>query len=150
MDMKNGERAVAAGRANQIVVVDDHPDAADIACMLLQALGQRCRAATTGARALEVIAEAPADIVVIDIGLPDISGYDVARALRKRADMRDAYLVALTGWGAADDRVRSIAAGFDQHLLKPADAAMFRRILDAAAERQRQRHVSAASGGPIA
>lgn len=132
----------------EILVVDDHPDAAHIACVLLRVLGHRCRGATTAEAALAALAEAPADIVVIDIGLPDLSGYEVARTLRKRDDMRDAYLVALTGWGTTADRVHALAAGFDQHLLKPADAATFVGIVASADAALAQRLTSRLAESP--
>ena len=117
----------------RVLVVDDYPDAAEIACLYIRMLGHECRAACTGTQALEEAAVFDPDIVILDIGLPDISGYDVARTLRRRAGNRPLHLAAVTGWGQSSDRVRAFEAGFDQHILKPADSAKLKSILDAAA-----------------
>lgn len=115
----------------RVLVVDDYPDAADIACMLLTMHGHECRSVTTGQGALDEAARFDPDIVILDIGLPDISGYDVARELRRRAG-RAIYIAAVTGWGQPADRLRAFAAGFDQHVLKPTDAVKLRSIVAAA------------------
>ena len=73
--------------------------------------------------------------MILDIGLPDISGYEVARTLRASPDTEHAYIVALTGWGQPEDRVRAAAAGIDQHFTKPASADKLRQMLAAAAKR---------------
>jgi DNA-binding response OmpR family regulator len=122
---------VAAKQKHRVLVVDDHPDAADASCMLLTALGFTCRAVINGTLAIEAAAEFSPDIVILDIGLPDISGYEVARELRARYG-HSMYIAALTGWGQTADRIRAIAAGFDQHILKPADTAKLLKIIAAA------------------
>jgi DNA-binding response OmpR family regulator len=116
---------------HRVLVVDDHPDAADASCMLLTALGHECRAATNGTMALKTAEDFLPDVVILDIGLPDISGYEVARALRA-AHGRRMYIAALTGWGQAADRIRALAAGFDQHVLKPANMAKLVGVITAA------------------
>src|SRR5687768_2968893 len=118
----------------RVLVVDDYPDAAEIACILLEILGHDCRSVMTGAAALEEAARFDPDIVILDIGLPDISGYDVARQLRARGGRR-MYLAAVTGWGQHADRALAFAAGFDQHVLKPTDAAKLEMIIAGAASR---------------
>jgi two-component system, OmpR family, response regulator len=118
----------------RVLVVDDYPDAAEIACLLLESLGHECRAATTGAGALAEAERFDPQIVILDIGLPDISGYDVARELRRRCGA-GIYLAAVTGWGQPADRVRAFAAGFDLHVLKPADGMKLRGIISAALDR---------------
>ncbi|MBX3157322.1 MAG: response regulator [Deltaproteobacteria bacterium] len=123
---------------HRILIVDDHPDAADLACMLLSALGHECRAATSGTEGLAAAAEFAPDIAIVDIGLPDISGYEVAHALRATYGP-SIYLAAVTGWGQPDDLRRAQNAGFDQHVLKPADATKLRGVL-AAAERAHPAH----------
>jgi CheY-like chemotaxis protein len=99
--------------------------------MLLTIYGHECRAARSGQEALEVADEFIPEVVILDIGMPDISGYDVARELRARANAqgRRLHLVALTGWGQPADRTRAFDAGFDQHVIKPADAAKLKQII---------------------
>src|SRR5215510_16402553 len=116
---------------HRVLIVDDYPDAAEIASMLLELLGHECRHAETGHAALIEAKRFDPDVVILDIGLPDLSGYDVARALRQRSGSRP-YLVALTGWGQPLDRARAFEAGFDTHLLKPQTAASLRGIMRSA------------------
>lgn len=118
----------------RVLVVDDYPDSAETASMLLAIYGHECRTAITGQGALEEAAAFDPDIVILDIGLPDMSGYEVARALRARAAGRSLYLAAVTGWGQPEDRVQAFAAGFDQHVLKPTNAAKILQILQLAAD----------------
>ena len=115
--------------AHRVLVVDDHPDAAEIACALLELFGHQCAIATTGQQGLARAAEFEPDVAIVDIGLPDISGYEVARQLRASSSGRPLFLAALTGWGAPEDRDRAFAAGFDYHVTKPADAEKLREIL---------------------
>lgn len=117
---------------HKILVVDDYPDAADIACMLFGLLGHDTRAVHTGQAAIDTAIVFQPDIVVLDIGLPDISGFDVARELRKLFAGRQLHIAAVTGWGQPADRVRAFAAGFDQHILKPSDLPKLQSVLDAA------------------
>lgn len=124
-----------AGRL-RVLVVDDYPDSAETASILLTMYGHECRTAVTGQGALAEAAAFDPDIVILDIGLPDMSGYEVARALRARAAGRPLYLAAVTGWGQPEDRVQAIAAGFDQHILKPTNAAKILQILQLAANRR--------------
>ncbi len=105
----------------RVLVVDDYPDAAETACMLLSLLGHDCRFATTGRDALVEAARFDPDVAILDIGLPDLSGFEVARELRRRQRDKPVYLAAVTGWGQPEDRVKAFAAGFNHHVLKPAD-----------------------------
>lgn len=123
-----------AATGARVLVVDDYPDSAASSAMLLSLLGCDCRTATSGGEALEIAAAFDPTIVLLDIGLPDISGYDVARALRARQGDRPLFLAAVTGWGQPDDRVRALAAGFDVHVLKPTSAEAIQMILQRAAE----------------
>lgn len=122
---------------HRVLVVDDYRDAVDATCLLFTRLGHECRQATSGVRALEVAVGYDPDIALLDIGLPDISGYDVARELRQRYG-NAIYLAALTGWGQPEDRLRAMAAGFDQHILKPATLRVLQDVI-AAAERAANR-----------
>lgn len=123
------ELAPAACAGTRVLIVDDYPDSAASSEMLLSLLGCDCRIALTGTQALEVAAAFDPDLVLLDVGLPDISGYEVARALRERQGDRRLFLAAVTGWGQPQDRVRALAAGFDLHVLKPTDAAVLKQIL---------------------
>lgn len=122
---------------HRVLVVDDHPDTAEAACMLLANLGHLCTPVRTGAAAIDEAERFKPDIVILDIGLPDLSGYEVARELRSRYGQA-IYLCAFTGWGQGDDRLRSISAGFDQHVMKPANAAALREVIANAEQRRGQ------------
>lgn len=104
----------------EILVVEDNDDARDTLQLLLELEGHRVRVAGNGARAVDVAVTAPLDVALIDIGLPDLDGYEVARQIRTKRGER-VYLVALTGYGQPDDRQRAMEAGFDAHLVKPVD-----------------------------
>lgn len=117
---------------HRVLVVDDYPDSAETTCTLLELLGHECRFAVCGQDALVEAARFEPDIAILDLGLPDLSGYDLARELRKRLAGRPLYLAAVTGWGQPEDRARALAAGFDQHFLKPADRAKLSMILELA------------------
>jgi CheY-like chemotaxis protein len=112
----------------RVVVADDYPETAKIACMLLTHLGHDCRAASTGAEALALIAASVPHLAILDIGMPDITGYELARQLRD-AHGTAIYLVAMTGWGQPDDQARAIDAGFDRFLLKPIDAVSISNLI---------------------
>jgi len=112
--------ATAAASLPAILVVDDNEDAANLLQALLEMNGFAVDLAHTGAAALAALARRPYRVVLLDIGLPDMSGYDVASGARQQGLLRnDAYIVALTGWSDADSRQRSVDAGIDQHLNKP-------------------------------
>jgi CheY-like chemotaxis protein len=105
----------------KVLVVDDNHDGADMLRMALDMLGHDVRCAYDGASA---IAEATAfypDVIVLDIGLPDMDGYAVARAMRRHPASQNALLIAATGWGQQSDRDAAREAGFDAHLVKPVD-----------------------------
>jgi len=115
--------------ARRILVVDDNQDAAESLSMLLTMLGADVHVVHTGLDGLEAVAVYQPDVVLLDIGLPDIDGYEVARRIRQQhsADIR---LIALTGWGQEEDRRRTRAAGFDHHLIKPADIRALEVLLN--------------------
>ena len=120
----------AAGMAHKrVLVVDDNRDAADSLGLLLQALGAEVRVVHDGAQALAAVAEFEPALVLLDIGMPRMDGYEVARRIRS-GHSRPPVLVALTGWGQEEDRRRARAAGFDHHLTKPADLDALRQVLD--------------------
>lgn len=119
----------AAGRPLDILVVDDNRDAADSLALLLEIRGHQVRTAHDGPEALRVLATFRPHLVLLDLGLPGMSGYEVARRIRGSADLTGVTLTALTGWGQEEDRRRTREAGFDHHLTKPADPAELDRIV---------------------
>jgi PAS domain S-box-containing protein len=124
------EQPAESTRSRRILVVDDNVDSATSLVMLLQAMGYETDSAHDGIEALETAERFAPDTVLLDIGLPRLNGYEVARRLRERAG--DRYLlVALTGWGQQEDRERARDAGFDHHLVKPVDLEKLGRILGA-------------------
>ena len=120
------ETAVSGRR---ILVVDDNRDAAISLAMLLELSGNKTETAYDGLTGIDAGACFEPDIVLLDIGLPGINGYEVARRMRGEPWGKRVKLVAVTGWGHPEDRERAIAAGFDAHLLKPVDHAALVKLL---------------------
>ena len=112
-----------------ILVVDDNQDSAESLGALLGFLGADVRTAADGFGALELFAGYDPAIVFLDIGMPGMDGYEVARRIRASFPDRRTILVALTGWGQSEDRRRASEAGFDHHLVKPADFAALKALL---------------------
>ena len=104
----------------RVLVVDDNEDAANSLATLLEVMGYEVRTAYDGPEAIEAADEFRPAVALLDIGLPRLSGYDIARHVREQRG-RDVLLVAITGWGQEDDRRRAREAGFDHHFTKPAD-----------------------------
>jgi len=119
------------------LIVDDNADSADTMAMLLQLLGHEVQCIYDSRRVLENIDDFVPDVVFLDIGMPGLSGYDVARLLRTRPDGDRMTLVALTGWGQPEDRRRTTDAGFDYHLVKPTDVETIQRVCRALNPRAR-------------
>jgi CheY-like chemotaxis protein len=116
----------------RILVVDDNQDAADsLAKWLTRAMGQQVEVAYDGPEALEAAARFRPDVILLDLGLPGMSGFEVAQRLRRRAEFRGTLLVAVTGWSQEEDRRRSKEVGFDLHLVKPVDPESIRELVDA-------------------
>ena len=113
----------------RVLVVDDNQDAADSLSMVLDVLGAEVRVAHDGAEALATFAGYSPSVVLLDIGMPGMNGYEVARAIRAQFPKSAAILVALTGWGQEDDRRRAREAGFDHHLVKPVDLDVLQDLL---------------------
>ncbi len=116
----------------RVLIVDDFPDVTEALRMLLGVLGHEVTTARSGKQALETVERELPDVAMCDVGLPDLSGYEVARAIRRRPGGRRTFLAAITGWGANKDRVDAMAAGFDLHLVKPIDAAKVIKLLSTA------------------
>ena len=113
-----------------IVVVDDNDDAASSLATLLELSGHHVRTAHDGPRALDECRTRQPDVVLLDIGLPGMDGYEVARRLKEMPAMADAILIAITGYGQADDVARSRKAGFDHHLVKPIEPGNLMALFD--------------------
>ena len=111
--------ARTAGPRGRILVVDDNRDAAETLALVLQMSGHDLLVAHSGREALELGTRAHPDAIILDIGMPDMTGYEVARRIRREAWGRKAFLLAITGWGQEDDKEAARAAGFDAHLTKP-------------------------------
>jgi signal transduction histidine kinase/ActR/RegA family two-component response regulator/PAS domain-containing protein len=118
------------GPAPRVLVVDDNVDSADSLALLLQVAGSEARTARDGVEALETARDFRPDVVFLDIGMPRMNGYDAARRIREEPWGRDMLLVAMTGWGQEEDRRRSKDAGFDAHLVKPADGTEVMRLME--------------------
>jgi signal transduction histidine kinase/DNA-binding response OmpR family regulator len=127
----------------RVLIVDDNIDAAETLAMMLELLGQQTRQAHEGMGAIQAAREYNPELIFMDIGLPGLSGHEVAAKLRGELGMRDTFIVALSGYGTDEDRRKSMRAGFDSHLVKPLDPSTLPEIL-AQAERRR-----ASSGSAI-
>ncbi|MDP9064877.1 MAG: response regulator, partial [Pseudomonadota bacterium] len=114
-------------RSKRILVVDDNADAADSLASLLAMEGHQTEAVYTAHAALDRAASSKPDVVLLDIGLPDMTGYEVAERMRPILD--EVRLIALTGYGQAEDIQRARAAGFDAHVIKPVDFNMLERVI---------------------
>jgi signal transduction histidine kinase/CheY-like chemotaxis protein len=113
----------------RLLIVDDNRDAADTLGELLSTLGAVVSVVHSGAAALEAVEVFSPDALLLDIGMPEIDGFAVARAIRSRVEHAHVVLIALTGWGQDEDRQRSRAAGFDHHIVKPPDLDKLRELL---------------------
>ena len=115
----------------RILIVDDNRDAAGMLAMLLQFSGHETHMAHDGVEAVEATTKLQPDVILLDIGLPRLNGYEAARKIREQQEQPGRpLLVALTGWGQDEDRRRSEEAGFDAHLVKPVDEAALGKLLD--------------------
>lgn len=121
----------ATPAAHRVMVADDNKDAADSLAMLLELAGHEVRVARGGRAALSLAQTFRPDVAIIDIGMPDLNGYEVARQLRREPWGAGISLVALTGWGRDDDRQQASDAGFDRHITKPVDPETIDRMLTA-------------------
>jgi CheY-like chemotaxis protein len=119
---------MSSAEALQILIVEDNADARETLQLLLQLEGYQVTAADSGEQAVEQAATTRFDVAMVDIGLPDVDGYEVARRVRAKRG-KDIFLVALTGYGQAEDRKRALEAGFDAHLVKPVDPDDLLKVL---------------------
>jgi signal transduction histidine kinase/ActR/RegA family two-component response regulator len=124
--------SVQAGCGTRILVVDDNRDAADTLTMMLELAGHEVRTAYDGSDALQMAEVFRPRVMLLDIGMPHMDGYQTARHIRDRAWSHSIVLVALTGWGQEQDRRRTREAGFDHHFVKPVDPQAINRLIDQA------------------
>ena len=118
----------------RVLVVDDNADAAETLAMLLKHWGHDVKLAVDGPTALETAAAQHPDLVLLDIGLPGMSGYEVAEQIRANPTLSDTVLVAMTGYGQAEDKKRSRQAGFTLHLVKPVEPPLLQKLLSSLGE----------------
>jgi CheY-like chemotaxis protein len=127
---KEPDRLNHIASRHRVLVVDDNVDAAVSLGMLLKLAGQEVRVAYDGPAALRQASDFRPELVLLDIGMPGMDGYEVCRRLRKAAGLEDTTVVALTGWGQDEDRRRSHEAGFDHHIVKPVEPSALQRLLE--------------------
>ena len=118
-------------RVTRVVVIEDHADTADLMEEILRQAGHEVAVAHTGADGIAAAQRLHADVVLCDVGLPDIDGYEVARTLRAQAGTARVRLIALTGYDGDDEEQRALAAGFDRRVVKPIDPFQLESLLEA-------------------
>jgi signal transduction histidine kinase/ActR/RegA family two-component response regulator len=114
----------------KVLVVDDNADLVEMLSMVVEAAGHDVRKAFDGRSGISAALEYQPDLILLDVGMPDMNGTEVAKELRRHQEVAGARIVALTGWGQAEDRQRTADAGFDDHLTKPADPERIQQILE--------------------
>jgi signal transduction histidine kinase len=120
----------ASAVCRRLLIVEDNPDIADTTATMLAIAGHTVRCARDGAQAITEAQSFSPEVVLLDVGLPELDGYQVARHLRQLPQTRHALIIGLTGYGMPADRQRGREAGFDHHLLKPADPAELRTLIE--------------------
>jgi CheY-like chemotaxis protein len=113
----------------RVLVVDDNHDAADSLGLLLELIGADVKVVYNGPDALKALETYKPSVILLDIGMPEMDGHEVARRIRSRREAGEVTLIALTGWGQEQDRKLSQIAGFDHHLIKPADLRALETLL---------------------
>lgn len=112
-----------------ILMIEDNKDLADIMCELLAFSGHRASASNNGTEGIVKAKELRPDVIICDIGLPDMSGYEVAKIIRKDAELNDTFLIASSGYAQSEDIERSMENGFNRHLVKPVSFTTLEMIL---------------------
>jgi PAS domain S-box-containing protein len=125
----NGEAAAQKKSSLRILIVDDNRDSADSLVMLLRLMGNDTRTAYDGQQGVDVAGEFRPDVMLLDIGLPKLDGYEACRRIRGEPWGKNVVLVAVTGWGQEEDRRRSHEAGFNYHMVKPVDPEALMKLL---------------------
>ena len=113
----------------RILIVDDNKDGADSLAMVLKMMGNDARTAYDGQEGVELAEEFRPEVVLFDIGMPKLNGYEACRLIRKQPWGRKVIVIAVTGWGQGDDRQRSHDAGFDHHMVKPVNPQALMKML---------------------
>jgi len=113
-----------------VLIVEDDDDSREMLSEIITVLGYRAHAARDSPQAIDAVGRTPPQVAFVDLGLPGIDGFELARRLRAHPSCRSLYLVALTGYGNPEDEAAALAAGFDEHLLKPLGVERVRRVLD--------------------
>lgn len=121
--------AADASAGMRILIADDNQDAAIILSIVLKRYGHQVCIAHNGIQTLDVAETFRPDVVLMDIGMPKLNGFDAARQIRKRPWGKSTFLVAVTGWGGEEDKRQATAAGFDHHLLKPVELGKLEKLL---------------------
>jgi CheY-like chemotaxis protein len=127
------ENAVADSQAphcHRILVIEDNPDAAESMQMMLELFGHEVRVATTGPDGVTAARAYRPDVILCDLGLPGLSGFEVARTLREDPDLAGVLLVAVSGYGEKEDHRKALESGFDKALVKPVDPGLLRALLE--------------------
>jgi two-component system CheB/CheR fusion protein len=122
--------SVAPARPLRVVIIEDNADSRVMICELLELAGFQCQTAEDGLEGLKIIEESAPDVAIVDIGLPGIDGFEVARRVRRHPKNARVLLLALTGYGQHQDAEQAFQAGFDRHLVKPVDPAVLMRVLN--------------------
>jgi CheY-like chemotaxis protein len=122
----------------KVLIIDDNKDLSEIMCDLIGFLGHKTICSQDGKDGIIKAKEHHPDIVICDIGLPVMDGYEVAQQLRKDDEIKETFLIALSGYSGPEDRKRSKEAGFDRHLAKPADISAIERVIAEASMRIKQ------------
>lgn len=133
MSVESLEPAAAGPAADvptrRVLVVEDNPDGLETLLALLEMLGHEVAGAPDGGAAVRVANEFQPEVVLLDLGLPVMDGFEVARSLRQDPRLSHVFIAALTGWGAEGDRRRTAEAGFDAHLTKPVELPALEAVL---------------------
>jgi CheY-like chemotaxis protein len=119
----------AAPRLRRILVADDNCDAGETLAMLLRLDGHEVHVANDGLEAVEMFGRVHPEVVILDIGMPGLSGHEVARRIREQHSERPVILIAVTGWGQKADKDRAAASGFDHHFTKPVEPTVLSALL---------------------
>jgi CheY-like chemotaxis protein len=126
----HASRAEATEPLNRrVLIIDDNADGVEVTAMLIRGMGGDVITATNGATGIQQALAMSPDIILLDIGLPDMDGYDVCRSVRQRGGDVRPWIIAVTGWGQQRDKDRAAEAGFDEHLTKPVDPALLEKVL---------------------
>src|SRR5881394_2331650 len=117
-----------SSRQRRILVADDNRDAGETLAMLLRLEGHEVHVAVNGLEAVELFEQISPDVAILDIGMPGLSGHEVAKRIRELGRQPPVTLIAITGWGQKADKERAAASGFDHHFTKPVEPALLSRL----------------------